>query len=721
MDDLQYQNKFVRMVDVEDVPQDDAERYKQAVEARKRQKLKFIPNAPTIGFMPGAAKVTADVTTSSKVPQITGSRNENTGSRRTIAMPTPNESTQGSSLRAKHKKTIERTVSVNIDSRDRDHTAFPKASSFELFMRKPFRNIHKVTLASTELPNTDDVIKDTPAELRNNVISWVNGEDGDIGFPVYSAYVRPGSYSALTLQSEMSERMNLVKTRAETGPFHTFNVKVDIDTNVVTFTRLSNRQLPFNGFTFTAGSSVVDVALLSHGLRIGDEIFISGVRGIVGSITASVLNNNFIVSNVIDVDHFQFEVSATATVSADGGGTSTYIGRATPFKLLFGQRQGTIGRLIGFPEENSSTPLNQTDPFAPYVISVTDVQIGYPTVFVSPNHGLRRGMLVRIQGLVTLPSLTDEVPFAVYSVPDVNTFVLNIRTTGIQPESIPNTFICTERVTVRFPGHGFNSIVGITESPSQIGAVRCVTLLPHLLVTGDTTVLNNTNCTPAVLGKRSITRISDDTFDVWIDEITQSGSPALVLDGDAGILGNSHKFLLYNATDVGSIAASTINDRLFTVDTIVDEDNFTFLIEGVVPTTAISGGGKFVSISSDFHGFLGTQNNTDADNNLVRPIALAGENYVFLCIKELGGNFVNNGQVDNIFAKILLNRPPGDVLFNSFVPGPGVVFYEGPLPELPKLSISVRTQANSLFEFNGIDFSFTIEVTEFIDTFIDDE
>src|SRR3954465_6878138 len=107
MDDLQYINKFAKMVDVDDVPQEDAERYKRHVEGRNRQKTKHIPNAPVIGFTPGGIKMApaSDQVTSGRIDTVV---------RRSLAMPSQTESMQGSSLRAKHKKTIERTLSVNI-------------------------------------------------------------------------------------------------------------------------------------------------------------------------------------------------------------------------------------------------------------------------------------------------------------------------------------------------------------------------------------------------------------------------------------------------------------------------------------------------------------------------------------------------------------------------------------------------------------------------------
>jgi hypothetical protein len=185
-------------------------------------------------------------------------------------------------------------------------------------------------------------------------------------------------------------------------------------------------------------------------------------------------------------------------------------------------------------------------------------------------------------------------------------------------------------------------------------------------------------------------------------------------------LGVSQTFLLYNSTAVGTISARDINDRSFVVDSIVDANNFTFQIPGVISTESTAGGGLYVSISSAIHGFSGSHSNTDADGNILKPLSLAGENYVFLCIAGLG-NVVNTGTVDNIFAKILLNRPPGEILFNSYVPGPGAVFDDGPLPEITSLSILMKTHADAPFIFHGTDFSFTLEVTEFVDTFDDNE
>jgi hypothetical protein len=728
---LQYENKFAKSVDITDVEQNKADRYRTSVETRNRLKKKVIPDAPTIGFVPGAIKVGAQSSSSRPILNTTNASSSVFSSRadsnpsallkrnatitKSIQQPyiAGEQVTSGSSTRPKSKRTLRRTTAVNINSADRDKVTYPDASDFKIFLRKSFHNVYKVCLTSTELTNTDDVIKDMPLAARNNIISWVNSEDADLKFPVYHANIKPGTYTAITLQNEMSIKMNAVKTRNGEGPVHVFNVGIDLDSNIVTFTRISRAQLPYNGFFFELGSTVVTVALPHHGFRVGDQVYITGVRSTTGTITAAMLNSNFTVTCVVDIDTFQFEVGTPSSTAAQGGGLSAFIGKTVPFKLLFGRQQGTIGNVIGFPAEDSSSALGNTDPLCPYVMVPTDVAIGHPTIFTVPDHGLKVGMSILIQGLRVLPDIAGE-SLQVYTIIDEHKFAIDVETTDIDRDSILVSTIATERIQINFPNHMFNELVNITQSPDNQQNVRCTTLLEHAMYTGDSVVLSQTNCFPTIDGKWTIINISANQFDV---EVGALGAP-LVVDGSFGVIGVSQSFLLYNSTAVGSISAQDINDRAFTVDSIIDKDNFTFKIPGVISTEGTRGGGENVSISSDIHGFSGSHSNTDSDGNLLRPLSLAGENYVFLCISGLG-NIVNTGSVDNIFAKVLLNRPPGEILFNSYVPGPGAVFDDGPLPEITSLSISMRTHANAPFIFHGTDFSFTIEITELVDTFDD--
>ncbi|HEY9701263.1 MAG TPA: hypothetical protein V6C58_02400 [Allocoleopsis sp.] len=76
----------------------------------------------------------------------------------------------------------EKTTIVSIDSRDRDTNLYPSQNNFKAPISATFTNVKKIRLISTEFPNTDQVIKDLPLELQNNLISWQNEEDYDLNF-----------------------------------------------------------------------------------------------------------------------------------------------------------------------------------------------------------------------------------------------------------------------------------------------------------------------------------------------------------------------------------------------------------------------------------------------------------------------------------------------------------------------------------------------------------
>ncbi len=678
-----YTNKFFDPVDVEDVPQKNIQMYKTTVRDRKKYVKTHIPNAPEIPDPPKDSK-----------PLV--------------------ESNQT------RKETYKRVTAVNVNSADRDVLRYPTASDFEIYLQKSFKNIYKVSLLSTEWPNTDNVVKDSPESVRNNIVAWINEEDGDIGFPVYKAFVRPGTYSPTTLQKEITTKMNLLKSRGGEGPYHSFDVTIDKNTNIITFRRLSNRLLPEDGLAVTTESNDVRVTLDAHEFRVGMEIFISGVRATVGTVKAEMLNNVFVVKSVIDANNFTIELSVPSSVDGRIGGVSTSIGVVKPFKLMFGGERGTIGNIIGFPPEDSNMSIGQQDCLRPKVLKVSNVIIGTSTLFVSKGHGLRSGMTVRISGLDVLPKIDNTQPYTIFSVLDSDSFVINLLTVEIEIASISRTLIGTEVMQLSFPNHGFNHIVSIENSKTRPGAVLVTTLLPHDITPLSTVSINNTDCTPQIRGARKvIASDDDDTFEVWIDDDLKNLGGGLTKIGNSGILGNSTKFQLYNSLDIGSVLSTEINNKTFEIDTILDENNFTFILKNMNTTESEFGGGRYVSISSELHGFDGVITNTDADNNLVRPVTLSGDSYVFLCIRDLGC-IVNTGPVSDIFAKILLNRPPGELLFNTHVPTSGKVFDDGLLGELTNLTISVRTHAGAPFTFNNVNFSFTIEVTEIIDTIVDD-
>jgi hypothetical protein len=92
-------------------------------------------------------------------------------------------------------------------------------------------------------------------------------------------------------------------------------------------------------------------------------------------------------------------------------------------------------------------------------------------------------------------------------------------------------------------------------------------------------------------------------------------------------------------------------------------------------------------------------------NNAVR---LSGDDYIIMTANPLQ-TFTNVGPINKYgFAKIQLSDSPGKVLFNSYVST--VRFYDDPIHDLSSLDIGFYRPNGDLYDFNGLNNSFTIEL-----------
>lgn len=100
---------------------------------------------------------------------------------------------------------------------------------------------------------------------------------------------------------------------------------------------------------------------------------------------------------------------------------------------------------------------------------------------------------------------------------------------------------------------------------------------------------------------------------------------------------------------------------------------------------------------------------------LSAPLNLIGNNYIYLCIPEFQGQMEtsSNKIINSAFAKILLPGETNQTLFNTF--SLGVKEFPEPLTSLDSIEICFLTDDNYLFDFNGLEHSFVIEIYEIID------
>lgn len=113
------------------------------------------------------------------------------------------------------------------------------------------------------------------------------------------------------------------------------------------------------------------------------------------------------------------------------------------------------------------------------------------------------------------------------------------------------------------------------------------------------------------------------------------------------------------------------------------------------------------------HGFNAVQENTNCNGLLNRVVSLEGDSYAMLSSPQLN-NVFSTGPVDNIFAKLVLQDSPGSELFNGFVVNDNE--FDNPIALLDELDLTVYAPNGQLYNFNGLDYSFSLEILEYVDT-----
>jgi hypothetical protein len=276
---------------------------------------------------------------------------------------------------------------VHVSSMDRDVIQHPQPNDYRIFLPRVFRNVKQIRLLSTEIPNTDQVVRDDPAEVKkarnqrkykcgellnvaNKYIYWINAEDAiepggaaNYDCVIYKACITPGNYVSITcdcselrtIQDEIKNQISGINTFIASVP-HEWIVDVDTQTNIVRILSIDSVSLQVNPLMTQAATNIITVIHQNHGFSSGEIVTILGSES-VGGIPASALNGEHSIT-VIDSDTYTFRVSAIASFTDTGGGGNVTAGKDRPFQLLFSNKD-TVGEILGFPQQDSSEPLAQ--------------------------------------------------------------------------------------------------------------------------------------------------------------------------------------------------------------------------------------------------------------------------------------------------------------------------------------------------------------------------
>lgn len=337
-------------------------------------------------------------------------------------------------------------------------------------------------------------------------------------------------------------------------------------------------------------------------------------------------------------------------------------------------------------------------------LTITGIEVGSTTKITCINHRLRVDDVIKFYNIQTTPQIISEFTsgiYKVFSVIDSDNFTINFETTSYEsgPILAGESKVGTRLVNCFFPHQNFNFITSITSGGVNSANLQVTPSLLLSLNAGDEILISNSNSIPSIDGARVINSIISGVVNISL-------SFSITTSGDNGIVGLNNDFYIYGSTKVGGIPDQDINSLKFSVREIVDSNNIFFEVNNF-SSLLETGGGNNIHISSLSNGFNGVQDNTKNDI-VYRSINLEGENYVYICCKQLKG-FEDTRNVKDIFAKIILDQSANYMVFNFI--NKEIVFEPGLLPNLRDFVFQIKNYDNSLYDFKDLDFSFTLEIT----------
>lgn len=416
-------------------------------------------------------------------------------------------------------------------------------------------------------------------------------------------------------------------------------------------------------------------------------------------------NGYHIIYNIIDNDNFEIQTTSKATISEVNGGKNIWIGKVNDF-------------IEGYPDNNYyKISLKKT---FYNVMQIKLISTEFPnTEKVIKNYPLQKknNMLywqiledgndiyhIEITpGNYSVNSLVNELTTKISSITRQNMVLLNKNNTDTnyiyyeynlpQVEIIPQNDIFSlqflQRITISRP-------LTLSSNTYEDNFDRLRVYHPqHNLNVNDKVIISNattTNNIPDYIINTThyIERILDrNTYEIklprynktlLVNDITNGGDVVVITYPIKFRLLFDRPYTLGNILgfrDVGKPNAITQYDTLITNNSLYEYD-FDSEILNIKP--------------------------------LNNSINLSGDNYIFMSCPLFKEAAYTSGNIDGIFAKILLTGEPGTVMFNQFVQCGE--YFKIPINTLSEFEVAFYDPLGELFYFNNMEHSYTLEIYE---------
>jgi len=238
---------------------------------------------------------------------------------------------------------------------------FPNSNHFKYSLGRNFRNVKKIRLLSSEIPNTEKMIKAYPTNKQNNILYWQNVEDGN---NIYQINITPGNYTINELATEIQNeilaipRVNQANTNTDPKKIinlndHFATVSITQSSNIFQIsyytTVILSQAIKKSTYVYQDGFDRIIVAHPLHKLNAGDTILLQNVVS-TEQIPDTAMNGTWVIESIIDENDYQIKLNKynkNTSTTVTGGGDAIRVLKPLQTRLLF-NLPGTIGTILGF-------------------------------------------------------------------------------------------------------------------------------------------------------------------------------------------------------------------------------------------------------------------------------------------------------------------------------------------------------------------------------------
>ena len=251
---------------------------------------------------------------------------------------------------------------------------------YKFDLKKTYYKVRKLKLVSTEIPNTEMLVKNS----NNNLFYWQIQDDGDY---IYSINITPGNYIAETLKIEMINKISLVSRQFGSYLNKTLysekcipNIIINPYNNIFSIEILSNIILSKNislvSTSYDDGYKRINITHPYHNLYINSKIIISNAVNVLDSIEEftkyyipiNIINREHIIENILGINNYIIKLpkynktidGGNSNQNISFGGDAVNILFPLTIRLRF-DYSNTIGNILGFKNIGDSSSITIFD------------------------------------------------------------------------------------------------------------------------------------------------------------------------------------------------------------------------------------------------------------------------------------------------------------------------------------------------------------------------